>query len=108
MLTEISVGWTNDDYVADVFYPSIPVLKQSNKYYVYTRDLWGRVTDDIREPGTRANELPQMTLSRDAYFVEEHALKDKVPTEEQENADNPLTPLVDATERLMNTILLNK
>lgn len=49
-----------------------------------------------------------MTLSRDTFFVEEHALKDVVPVEEQENADDPLQPLSDATERLMNTILLNK
>jgi hypothetical protein len=108
MLTDISVGYQGDDYVADLFYPSITVNKQSNKYYVYTRDIWGRATDDLRAPGARANELPPMTLSRDQYFVEEHALEDVVPIEEQQNADDPLMPLVDATERVMNTILLNK
>jgi hypothetical protein len=109
MLTEVSMGWDNpDDFVAEMLAPGVPVTKQSNKYYIYTRDTWGKVTDDLRSPGARANELPPMTLSRDTYFAEEHALKDVVPVEEQENADDPLQPFVDATERVTNTLELNK
>jgi hypothetical protein len=108
MLTAISVGYQNEAFIADIFAPNVPVNKQSDKYYVHNHDLWGRVTDDIRAPGARANELPPMTLSSDSYFVEEHALIDVIPIEEQANADNPLSPLTDATERVTNTLLLNR
>src|SRR6266496_1113260 len=109
MLTDISVGFDNPDmFVAQRLFPAVRVAKQSDKYYVYNRDLWGRVTDDIRAPGSEANELPPMTLSRDTYFIEEHALEDVVPDEEVDNADDPLQPSVDATERVTNTILLNR
>jgi len=109
MLTEISVGFDNPDmFVAQRLFPAVRVGKQSDKYYVYNRDLWGRVTDDIRAPGSEANELPPMTLSRDSYFAEEHALADVVPDEEVDNADNPLQPSIDATERTTNTVLLNR
>jgi hypothetical protein len=91
-----------------MLFPAVPVSKQSDKYYIYNRDLWGRVTDDIRAPGSRANELPPMSLSRDSYFAEEHALSDVVPDEEVENADDPLSPAQDATERVTSTILLNR
>jgi hypothetical protein len=109
MLTDISVGFDNpDQFVASMLFPQVGVAKQSDRYYVYNRDLWGRVTDDIRAPGSEANELPPMTLSRDGYFAEEHALEDVVPDEEVENADQPLQPAMDATERVTNTILLNR
>jgi len=109
MLTGISVGFDNPDmFVAARLFPAVGVAKQSDKYYVYNRDIWGRVTDDIRAPGSMANELPPMTLSRDGYFAEEHALSDVVPDEEVENADDPLQPAIDATERVTNTILLNR
>jgi len=109
MLSNISMGWDNpEEFVASSLFPAVRVGKQSDKYYVYTRDTWGRVMDDIRTPGSEANELPPMTLSRDTYFIEEHSLEDVVPDEEVENADSPLTPAADATERLTNTILLNR
>ncbi len=109
MLSNISMGWDNpQQFVASMLFPTVAVGKQSDKYYVFNRDLWGRVMDDIRTPGSEANELPPMTLSRDQYFIEEHSLEDVVADEEVENADNPLTPMSDATERLTNTILLNR
>jgi len=109
MLTGISVGWDNPDaFVASTLFPTVRVAKDSDKYYIYNRDVWGRVMDDIRTPGSEANELPPMTLSRDTYFIEEHALEDVVPDEELENADAPLQPAQDATARLTNTILLNR
>src|SRR4051812_33386882 len=109
MLTNISAGWDNPQaFVASSLFPAVRVGKDSDKYYVYNRDTWGRVMDDIRTPGSEANELPPMTLSRDTYFIEEHALEDVVPDEELENADTPLSPSQDATERLTNTILLNR
>ena len=45
---------------------------------------------------------------RDSSVAEEHALSDVVPDEEVENADDPLQPAIDATERVTNTILLNR
>jgi hypothetical protein len=108
MLTQISTGYQNDDFVASRFFPSIGVNKQSDKYYVHNREVWGRATDDVRTPGSRSNELPPMTLSRDSYFTEEHSLKGLVTAEDVKNADNPLQPAMDETERVTNTILLNR
>src|SRR6266511_713908 len=102
MLTEISSGYEPpaNSLVGDQLFPAVTVGKDSNKYYVYTRDTMGRVTDDLRAPAGDTNELPPMSIGRDGYFTEEHALMDKVSVEEQKNADTPLTPLTDATERL--------
>jgi len=109
MLTQISVGYENPAaYVASMLFPTVRVAKQSDKYFVMTREVWGRETNDLRAPGSEANELPAMTLSRDTYFIEEHALEGVVADEELENADSPLTPAQDTTEQVTNTILLNR
>lgn len=108
-LTQISAGFENAaDYSAKDLAPTIPVDKQSDKYWVHNRDTWGRVTDDIRAPGSHANELPPMTLSTSSYFAEEHALVGLVPVEDVNNQDAGLDSMGDTTEEVTNTILLNR
>lgn len=107
VLTQISVGYTNDNFVGDQLFPSVSVEKQSDKYVVYDR-VGFTVMDDIRGPGGATNELPPFSLSRDSYYAEEHALKDWIPIEESANADPGLDTMGDATERVTNTILINR
>jgi hypothetical protein len=109
-LTNISNGFEapTDEFVGPRIFPVLRVANKSDKYRVFNKDNWGRVTDDLRAPGARANELPPMTLSRDSYRTEEHALVDYVPREENKNADAQLDSNADATERLTNTILVNR
>lgn len=106
MLTGISVGFENLELVGNALAPTVTVPKQSDKYYTFTRREGWAVFDDLRAPGARANELPPMTLSRDAYFAEDHSLVGIVPVEETENADAGLDPYADTTEQVTNSILI--
>lgn len=110
LLTGISVAYDmNASYIGGQLFPTVRVNKQSDRYRVFTKDNAARVTNDFRAPGSRANELPPMTLpGEDTYFAEEHALKDVVDETELQNADAEFDPLGDATERLTDTILLNR
>lgn len=107
MLTSISVGYQNEAFVADQLAPAVNVEKKTDKYYV--QELTG-VTEfeDMRAPSAPTNELPPMSLSRDSYSADEHALKDWVSRDEIDEADNPLSPMADAVERVSDTILLNR
>lgn len=114
-LTGISVAYDQENpYIGDQLFKTVEVKFQSDKYRVYNKDNEARVTDDHRSPGARANELPPAMLpSEDSYFATEHALKDVVPMEEEENSDPRLLledddPFTFATERLTDTILLNR
>ena len=49
-LTEVSVAYRNTQYVADSVFPVVPVSKQSNKYFIYSKDNF-RTLDDARRPG---------------------------------------------------------
>src|SRR6266702_1135829 len=110
MLTNFSTGFDvdRDPYVGDLLAPTLPVDKQSNRYYVATRDSWGRPTNDERAPGGMAYELTPMTLSRRSYFAQEHALVNVVPIEDEENADPSINSLQYSTVQTANTILLNR
>jgi hypothetical protein len=107
VLTQISVGYPNEGLVAEALFPSVPVAKQSNKYNVFGREAW-LPEDDIRAPGTEANEIPGMKLSSDTYYAQEHALQIAVTDEERENADPPIAPDRDGTELVTSKVLLGR
>jgi hypothetical protein len=109
VLTQISVAWPNEGLVGQVLFPSVPVQKQSNKYYIFQgREGWYPALDDARAPGAEANEIPGLTVSTGSYYAQEHALQIAVTDEERENADSPLSPDVDGAEMLASRVSLGK
>ena len=105
-LTNVSVRYQNGAYVADNVFPEVPVGKQSNKYFVCSKDNF-RADNDRRRPGAVANEV-NWSYSSDTYFADGHALRAVVPDEWREHADAPLTLDVDAAEALTDKIMLGK
>lgn len=105
-LTEVSVAYRNAQFVADKVFPTVPVTKQSNKYFIYSKESF-RIVDDARRPGARANEI-DWTLSTDTYFCEGHALAQALPDELRANADQAIDVDVDTTETLTDLIYLQR
>jgi hypothetical protein len=107
-LTNLSVAYRNNDFIAELIAPQVPVRKQSDRYYIYDSDREAmRLTEDLRSPGSLAQEV-DFTLSSDSYYCEDHALAGAVPDEERENADPVIQPDIDRTEYLTERILLNQ
>jgi hypothetical protein len=107
-LTQLSVAFRNNDYVADIIAPTVPVRKQSDRYFIYDSNREGmRITSDSRAPGAEAEEV-NFELSTDSYFCDDHALSSAIPDEERENADPVILPDIDRTEFLTDRILLNR
>lgn len=107
VLTQISVGFPNNGLVGDVLFPSVTVNKQSDKYYIFGREQW-LPEDDLRAPGTVANEIAGLAVSVDTYYAQEHSLQVPVTDEERENVDSPLAPDRDATELVTSKIMLGR
>ena len=105
-LTEVSVAYRNTQYVADSVFPVVPVSKQSNKYFIYSKENF-RTLDDARRPGARANEI-EWTLSTDTYYCEGHALAQAIPDELRANADQAIDVDVDTTEVLTDLVYLQR
>lgn len=107
-LTEISILYANanEDFISDLVVPEVPVNKRSDKYFVYSNDHL-RVRDSLRRPGSEANEV-DYSVSTDAYYCEEYALRDIVLDDEVAIADMPLQVEVDTTELLTYNLMLSE
>src|SRR6266496_5061530 len=81
-LTNVSVGYPNNNLVGDNLVPRVNVQKQSNFYYVFGREAWG-THPDLRGPGTQAHEIPGLAVAKQNYFAVEHALQIAVTDEER-------------------------
>lgn len=109
LLTNISVGFPNNDFVGEALFPSVPVAKQSDLYRIYGHEGWGLEPGaDYRAPGGEANEIPGLQVSTNPYFAKEHALQIAVTDEERENADAPLSPERDGTELVTSKVMLGR
>lgn len=97
--------YRNAQFVADQIFPTIPVLKQSDDYFVGGTDGL-RSTPDLIVPRTRSNEAI-MQRSPTPYTAKGHALSYPIPDEDRSNDD--LGGLeIDATQTLMDKLLLNR
>ncbi len=106
-LTNVSIAFSNEDLVADLVSPRLPVDKQSNKYFQFDMSAFRQV-DDRRSPGAEANEAPGWELSKDLYFCDGHGLKDYIPDETRSESDPAVDIEVNTTERLTELMLLNR
>ncbi|MGH7866221.1 MAG: hypothetical protein ACREP9_00990, partial [Candidatus Dormibacteraceae bacterium] len=104
-LNNVSVGYVNDDYFAEKLLPVTPVQKQSGRYWVFGKEKFHRY-ETIRHAKSEAREIAPWSLSNNAYFCDDHSLKDAISDEEKSNADN--TDLeINTVENLTDAILLD-
>ena len=104
-LNTVSVGYKNDDYFAEQLFPVVPVKKQSGRYWVFGRERF-RQYETIRHAGAEAREIAPWSLSNNAYFCDDHSLKDKISDEERANSDGTDVE-INTTENLTNALLLD-
>lgn len=106
-LTDISVGYAQEavNFVADRVFASIPVQKQADKYFTYTREDWFRSDARPRAPGTESAG-GGWRVSTDTYFADRIALHQDLSDPERANADPALNLDADATEYVTQQILL--
>lgn len=100
LLSNVSVKYTNSEYIWDKVFPQVPVVKDTDLYRVYDRNF--RVPETKRAPKGVAREF-QFEVSTSTYSLERHALKDYVGDDEKENYDQGSLE-VDTTENLTDAI----
>lgn len=113
-LTNISIGYTNEMYLAETVWPVIPVPKRSDKYVIYNKDSFLRSSGtnpqgkpgSVRRPGTRSTAI-SFDISNNAFYAEQLAKHYPLTDAEVNYADSPLQPAVDATIALTETIKLD-
>ncbi len=106
-LTNLSVAYVPDGFIAEKVFPAVPVQKISNKYFIYSKADWLRRDADVRAPGTRAAR-GGYAMSSSTYACVEYAIGFGVPDEISDNMDSPLSSLSDGTKWVTQQIYLQK
>lgn len=106
-LSNVSIKYTNDSFIADMIFPAFKVSKQTGKYYIYDKANL-RVDSTYRAGGSGANEVDIGVAPTGTFSCDDHALKSFVIDEVQDQADAALNPLIDETEALTEKMLLDR
>ena len=106
ILTNASVAYIQgaDNFIASKVFPIVPVDKQSNLYFKYTKEDWFRDDARVRADGTEA-ATSGYGLTTDNYYANVYAVKKAVGDQIMANFDNPLDPLRDAAKFTAQLIL---
>lgn len=106
-LSNVSIRYTNDTFIADLVLPTIKVSKQTGKYYVYDKSNL-RLDKTNRAAGSPANEIDFGVAPTGSFSCDDHALKGFVADEIQDQADAALNPLIDETETVTEKLLIDR
>jgi hypothetical protein len=109
-LTNISVAYIQsaDNFIFSKVFPYLPVDKQSDVYFVYTKNDWFRDEAKLRAPATESAGSGYGMDTPPSYNCLEYSLHKDIPDQVRRNADNPLNPDREATEFVTNRLLLRQ
>ena len=109
ILTGISVAYMQDTdhFVAGKVFPTVPVTKQSDKFFTYTQEDFFRDEVQNRADGTESAGSGY-GLSTDSYSASVWALHKDIGDQTRANADAPLNMDQDATRYLSQQMLIRQ
>jgi len=107
ILSNISVDYKNELYVAEQILPPVTVKTRTGKYFNYDTSKF-RKAMSLRAMGGHTNEVDFNLSQSTAFIIKEHALKEIVPDELVDQAPLPLDPMMDAAENVTEKLLIEK
>jgi hypothetical protein len=109
-LTNISIAYIQkaQDFIADKVFPIVPVLKQSDRYFRYTKDYWFRTAAAKRAPASESAGSGFVVDNTPSYFADVWAMHQDIDDQTRANADQPLDLDRDATLFVTQNLLLRR
>lgn len=106
ILTNASVAYIQsaDNFIANKVFPIVPVDKQSDLYFKYTKEDWFRDDAQVRADGAEA-AVAGYGLTTDSYYADVYAVKKAIGDQLMANFDSPLDPLRDGAKFTAQLIL---
>jgi hypothetical protein len=108
-LTNVSIAWMQSasTYIADKVFPKVPVQKQSDLYWKYSKADWRRSDVKRRGPSTESAGTG-WNMDTDTYFTHVYAVHKDIDDQLRANADSNFNLDRDATEFITNQLLLQR
>jgi hypothetical protein len=109
-LTNMSIAYIQraQDFVADKVFPILPVMKQSDRYFKYTKDYWFRTQAQKRAPATESAGGGFKIDNTPTYFADVWATHMDIDDQTRANADEPVDLDRDATLYVTQQLLLRR
>lgn len=109
-LTNISIAYMQNAsmFIADKVFPTVPVQKQSDRYFVYPKGDWFRSEAKERAPGTESAGSGFSIDNTPTYYAGVDAVHKDVDDQTRANADAPINLDRDATEWVTQQLLIRR
>lgn len=109
-LTNISVSYLQDAaaFIADKVFPIVPVKRQSDVFYQYSKADFMRDEAQVRGAGTESAGGDYGVEAQEPYYCRKHAFHKDVSPEERANYDEPLDADKDATDFVSQKMLIRR
>ena len=109
-LTNISVAYLQDAsaFIADKVFPKLPVKRQSDLYYIYSKADFMRDEAQVRGAGTESAGGDYGVEASTPYYCRKHAFHKDVTPEERANYDEPLNADTDAVDFVSQKMLIRR
>ncbi len=109
-LTNISVSYLQDAsaFIADKVFPIIPVKRQSDVFYTYSKEDFMRDEAQVRGAATESAGGDYGVEASEPYYCRKHAFHKDVSPEERTNYDEPLAADKDATDFVSQKMLIRR
>ena len=106
-LTRFSQQYQNEEFIANMALPWLPVNKRSNVWFEYDKNERFTTIDDTAAPRAKGNQI-DFNVTTTNYSVKDKSLEDFVDQTEKDNADPPLDPRRDAADFIMELLMLKR
>ena len=108
-LTNVSVAYMQDTatFIADKVFPRVPVQKQSDLFWKYSKSDWRRTDVQKRAPGTESAGIGYK-VDTDTYYAQVYAVHKDLDDQTRANADSNWNLDKDATKFVTNQLLLKR
>jgi hypothetical protein len=108
-LTNVSIAYIPNagDYVCQKVFPKVPVQKQSDMYWKWSKSDWRRTDVVKRAPGTESAGVG-WNYTTDQYFAHVYAIHRDIDDQVRSNADSNFNLDSDSTKFLTNQMLLKR
>ncbi len=109
-LTNISVAYMQSagNFIADKVFPVVPVDKQANIYWVYTKNDWFRDEAALRGAGTESAGGGYNVDSSNTYYCYPYAYHKDIPDQVRLNADAGIDVDRDATQLITQRLMVRR
>lgn len=108
LLTNVSIAYKNQSYIADEAFPLLPVQKQSNIIPSYDKSYWFRDEVRVGGPGAEIPVSEYAVTTTDTYYCLRNRLGRLIYDEVRDNADAPFNLEREAVEFLSDKMQMRR